>query len=150
MHVNTDISIVGGGIAGLTCAHVLARAGLDVTVIDKGKSGRGAGWVAAGMLSPLVEARLEEREVVEFGRHCLEFWPHYAAQLEEEGASSVGYRTEGTLVTGVERDHMAAIGHLFQEQQELGLPVERLTGYECRKLEPYLSPGISEGTVLCA
>lgn len=145
MRIITDICIAGSGIAGLSCARALARSGADVVLMERGFPGRGAGWAAAGMLSPLVEARLEEREVVEFGRHSLEFWPQFVESLREEGAESVGYRTEGTLVTGVERDHLAAIGHLFKEQQELGLPVERLTGYECRKLEPYLSPAVSEG-----
>lgn len=145
MRINTDICIAGGGIAGLTCARVLARAGLDVVLMESGDSGRGAGWVAAGMLSPLVEARLEEREVVEFGRNSLRFWPQFVEQLEAEAGSSIGYRTEGTLFTGVERDHLVMIDHLFREQKELGLPAERLSGYECRKLEPYLAPVISEG-----
>lgn len=143
--VRADICVVGGGIAGLTCARTLAQGGANVLVLERGTAGAGTAYVAAGMLAPLVEARLAEREVVEFGRDALAFWPAFVHALQAEADMSVDYRTEGTLVVGVERDHIAAIRHLYQEQQELGLPVERLSGYECRKLEPYLSPTVPEG-----
>lgn len=143
--IRADVCVVGGGIAGLTCARALAFAGADVVLVEKGRAGAGAAHVAAGMLAPLVEARLEEREVVGFGRDALEYWPGFVRMLEAEAQMPIDYRTEGTLVVGVERDHIAAIRHLHQEQRELGLPVERLSGYECRKLEPYLSPAVPEG-----
>lgn len=114
-------------------------------MLERATAGAGAAHVAAGMLAPLVEARLEEREVVGFGRDSLEFWPEFVRSLEAETELSVDYRTEGTLIVGVERDHIAAIRHLHEEQQQLGLPVEPLSGYECRKLEPYLSPAVPEG-----
>lgn len=143
--IHTDICVVGAGVSGLTIARALGMSGADVTVLERGKAGAGAAHVAAGMLSPLVEARLEEREVVSFGRACLEYWPEFAERIQAEVGESIDYRTEGTLVVGVERDHLSAINHLYSEQRELGLPADRLSGYECRRLEPYLSPNVSEG-----
>lgn len=33
-----EVAVVGGGIAGLTCAHFLAKQGLEVTLFDMGRS----------------------------------------------------------------------------------------------------------------
>ncbi|GBU12190.1 hypothetical protein AwEntero_07910 [Enterobacterales bacterium] len=41
---NSDIIVVGGGIAGCTCALLLARAGLSVILLERGaQAGRRAG-----------------------------------------------------------------------------------------------------------
>ena len=47
----TDALIVGSGYAGLSCALELARAGLDVTVVDANDIGSGASSRAAGLVS---------------------------------------------------------------------------------------------------
>jgi gamma-glutamylputrescine oxidase len=51
--IEVDICIVGGGLAGLTCAYELARAGRSVAVLEAravgwGASGRNGGFVGAG------------------------------------------------------------------------------------------------------
>ena len=140
-----DICVVGGGIAGLTVARAAARLGASVTVIEKGEMATGASHAAAGMLAPLVEARLEERDVVDFGYEALAFYPGFVAAIEEESGIDVGYRREGTLVVGVDRDDIEHLHHLHSEQISLGLPVEWLSGYECRQLEPSLAPSIPGG-----
>ncbi|MEP7217449.1 MAG: glycine oxidase ThiO [Bacteroidota bacterium] len=145
MHVVADFCIVGGGIAGLTLARSLSASGRTVAVVEREAIGRGAGYAAAGMLAPLVEARVEEREVVGFGYQALLNYPEFVADLEAESGMTVGYRREGTLIVGVDRDDTEAIRHQFREHQELGLPVEWLSGYECRNIEPCLAPGIPGG-----
>ena len=50
------IVIVGAGICGLGIGWHLARAGLEVTLFDRGEAGRGASWAAGGMLAPRAEA----------------------------------------------------------------------------------------------
>ncbi len=46
-----DVLVVGGGYAGLSCAHELARAGQSVAVLDAQRIGEGASTRAAGFLS---------------------------------------------------------------------------------------------------
>jgi glycine oxidase len=140
-----DICVIGGGIAGLTVARACAALGASTTVLEKGELARGASHAAAGMLAPLVEARLEERDLVRFGYEALARYPEFIAALEEESGIDVGYRREGTLVVGLDRDDVEQVRHLHSEQQLLGLPVEWLSGYECRQLEPSLAPSIPGG-----
>lgn len=141
----SDFCIIGGGISGLALARELGAAGASVVVVERGTAARGTGYVAAGMLAPLVEARLEERELLRFGHECLRAYPAFVAALESETGMSVDFRTEGTLIVALDRDDTELLRHQYQEQRELGLPVEWLSGYDCRKLEPCLAPGIPGG-----
>ena len=45
--------IIGGGVIGLMTARELAQAGLQVTLLERGQTGREASWAAGGILSPL-------------------------------------------------------------------------------------------------
>jgi len=47
----TDVLIIGSGYAGMCCAVELARAGMDVTVVDANDIGSGASSRAAGFTS---------------------------------------------------------------------------------------------------
>lgn len=48
----TDVVVVGGGIAGTSTAYHLARAGMDVVLLERGRIGSGATAAAVGVLSP--------------------------------------------------------------------------------------------------
>lgn len=145
MSSHYDFSVVGAGIAGLTVARALAARGARVIVFDRGVAGQGASRAAAGMLAPLIEARLEERPLAEFGREALEYYPGFVAELENQTGIDVGYRAEGTLYIAVDRDQLSLLRHSFQEQHRLGLPVEWMSGYDIREMEPYVAPGVSGG-----
>ena len=47
-----DVLIIGGGIIGVSAAYFLARAGVSVTVIEKGEVGRGCSYGNAGLICP--------------------------------------------------------------------------------------------------
>ena len=140
-----DFCIVGAGIAGLTLARELGGEGRKVVVLDRASPGHGATWAAAGMLAPLVEARLEERPLMEFGRQALEAYRQYLDDIAEETGIDCGYRDDGVLIVAVDRDHLALLRHAFQEQHDMGLPVEWASGYDLREREPYLAPGVPGG-----
>lgn len=51
---SADVVVIGAGVIGLSTALELRRAGLRVTVIERGSVGRGAAsWAGGGILSPL-------------------------------------------------------------------------------------------------
>ncbi len=47
-----DVLIIGGGIIGVSAAYFLARAGVGVTVIERGEVGRGCSYGNAGLICP--------------------------------------------------------------------------------------------------
>lgn len=65
--ITTGVVIVGGGIAGLTCAHVLCERGLDVTVVEQAFCGAGASGRSSGFITPDSELELSDL-VGKFGR----------------------------------------------------------------------------------
>ena len=52
-----DSPVIGGGINGLFSALELARAGLSVTLLERGATGPEASWAAGGIFSPLYPRR---------------------------------------------------------------------------------------------
>lgn len=60
-HLCADVAVVGGGYAGLTAALTLARAGLDVALIEASRIGSGASGRNGGQVS--MGQRLEQDEL---------------------------------------------------------------------------------------
>jgi D-amino-acid dehydrogenase len=52
MTSNTNILVIGGGVIGVCSAYYLAKAGCQVTMIDKGEICSGASYGNAGLISP--------------------------------------------------------------------------------------------------
>jgi glycine/D-amino acid oxidase-like deaminating enzyme/nitrite reductase/ring-hydroxylating ferredoxin subunit len=58
----TDVCVVGGGIAGITTAYLLARAGRRVVVLDKGRLGGGETGQTTAHLSSVADDHFQELE----------------------------------------------------------------------------------------
>ncbi|MFB9888315.1 FAD-dependent oxidoreductase [Planobispora takensis] len=136
--------LVGGGIIGLSVAWRAARRGLRVAVVDPAPAG-GASHAAAGMLAPVSEVTYTEEPLLRLGLASLARWPAFAAELAEDSGHDLDYRTEGTLDVAFGADDLAALDELATFMGRLGLPFERLTGRECRRLEPMLAPAVRGG-----
>lgn len=136
--------IVGGGVIGRSCAWETASRGLSVTVVDP-TPGRGASWVAAGMLAPVTETTFGEEDLVRLLVEAAERWPDFASRLAASADLDVGYRRCGTVVAAVDSADREVVDRLLTYQQELGLPAARLSASECRRLVPALSPSVRGG-----
>ena len=134
----TDVTVIGGGVIGLSVAWRAAQRGASVTVYDRGALGDGASRVAAGMLAPVSEADAGEPEILRAGLDSARRWPAFAAELE----LGDGYRTCGTLSVARDADEAEALERERALRTELGVPVTRLRGSEARRLEPGLAPGV--------
>ncbi|MFI9551473.1 glycine oxidase ThiO [Nonomuraea endophytica] len=142
MHV-----IVGGGVVGLSVAWRLARSGQPVTVVDPAPAS-GATHAAAGMLAPVSEITFTEEPLLRLGAASLARWPAFAAELTADaglGAGALDYRTDGTLDVAFGADDLAVLEETAGFMEKLGLRVERLSGRECRRLEPMLAPSVRGG-----
>ncbi|HVX22038.1 MAG TPA: glycine oxidase ThiO [Acidimicrobiales bacterium] len=142
--MTADVIVVGGGVVGLSSAWLAAGQGLAVTVLDPAP-GRGASWVAAGMLAPVTEATFGEEALVGLLVAAAERWPAFAAALADATGADVGYRPCGTVAVAVDADDRAVLDQMLAFQQSLRLPAERLLASDCRRLVPALSPGIRGG-----
>ena len=142
-HSNKRVIIVGGGIIGLGIGWQLAKAGCAVSIYERDQAGRAASWAAAGMLAPHAEVHFEERALLRLGVQSCRMYPEWVIELEADSQMSVGYRAEGTLIVGVDRDDARELEHLYESQQLLDLKVEWITGTEAREMEPLLSPKIT-------
>lgn len=121
-----------------------AAAGMDVAICDPAP-GRGASWVAAGMLAPVSEARAAEAPLVRICLTSVARWPAFAAELADDGGLDVGLRTEGTLQVAFDDDDRRAMDELLRVHRSLGLDSEWCSSIECRELEPLLSPRVRGG-----
>lgn len=128
----TRAVVIGAGVAGLTVALELKRAGVEVTVIDRA-DGMGAAqcsWWAGGMLAPWCERESAEEAVITDGRHAADWW--------EEAVGNVA--RNGTLVIAPSRD-----------RGELKRFARRTTGHETigtaemGDLEPDLAGRFAQG-----
>lgn len=141
--MDDSVLIVGGGAIGLGIGFELVRRGTPVTILEKGRAGRGTSWQAAGMLAPDAEIEFEELELYRLNRESLRRWPAFAERVENASGRTVDYRTEGTLIVADDRDSAEALQRHFSFQKEQGLNVEWMTGEEAREVEPFLAPGLS-------
>lgn len=97
--MHSDILIIGGGINGLLSALQLRRAGLQVTVLERGEMGRASTWAGAGILSPLLpwDYGPEVNALSERGRAL---WPELAEFLRLQTGIDPEYWPCGMLALG--------------------------------------------------
>ena len=90
------VSVIGAGIAGLTCALELSTRGASVEVLERAPQlgGAGCSWFAGGMLAPWCERESSGPLIAELGAESLRWWrDHFAGTV-----------VNGTLVVAHARD----------------------------------------------
>ena len=137
------VAVVGGGVIGLSVAWELGEAGYRVVLVDP-EPGRGASWVAGGMLAPVTESWPGEDDVLALGAASLDLWPAFAERLRAVGGDP-GLRTHGTLALALDSADVGTLAVLAEYLSAQGRDVERLTGRELRALEPGLGPRVRSG-----
>ena len=137
------VVIIGAGISGLAIGWRVARAGRQVTILERGQAGRAASWAAAGMLAPRIEAEPGEEATLGMMLESRDRWADYARVLEAASGMDVGYRSEGTLAVALDRDDAERLQFNFRFQRRLGLSVEWLSGRQARAREAHLARGVT-------
>jgi glycine oxidase len=132
-----DVTILGGGVIGLSIADELARAGAKVRVLDKSEFGTEASWAGAGMLAPGSLERATTPEALLRGlSHRL--WPNLVAWLQAETGVDSGYRMSGAVrlfESEAQRDAELATWNAES------VPVESLDSESLSELEPAVASG---------
>ncbi|HWF73449.1 MAG TPA: glycine oxidase ThiO [Solirubrobacteraceae bacterium] len=135
-----DVVVIGGGAIGLAVAWRAAQAGLEVTVLERGRPGGETSFVAAGMLAPISEATPTERGLLALGLRSAAHYQAFVAELADASGRDPGYLPCGTLAVARDGDEAQALEREFEMRRGLGLEVERLRPSAARRLEPALAP----------
>ena len=136
-----DVVVVGGGIAGTSAAYHLARAGVEVVLIERGSIGGGATAAAVGVLSPPL--RQPFHETVHFrGRNAaIELWQIAARSIQglaqllwDRGkAEEVGLDLSGGYVLAEPHtNHQMRLA--YEALNRNGLPVDWISSADVRRL----------------
>jgi glycine oxidase len=89
------IAVAGGGILGLSCALVLRRRGLQVTVLEAGEAAKEASWAAGGMLA--VEDPENPPALLHLSRYSRALYGRFLQAIEELSRQRVTLRTHETI-----------------------------------------------------
>ena len=140
-----DLVVIGGGVIGLSCAWRAAQRGARVAVVERSRPPAGATRVAAGMLAPVGELSFGEPELLKLTLAAAELYPDFVAELEAASGLPTGYRRDGALHVGLDRDEAAELRRVHELQRSLDLGAEWLPPRRCRELEPGLTPSLNGG-----
>jgi glycine oxidase len=126
------VTVLGAGIAGLTCALELAERGASVEVLERAPqlAAAGCSWFAGGMLAPWCERENSPPLIVSLGTESLSWWRQRFA----------GTVVKGTLVVAHARD----TAELLQFGRRTA-NFERVAGEAIAELEPDLAGRFSQG-----
>lgn len=101
MKQNPDILIVGGGLIGMLSAWELARAGLRVSLLERGDTGRESSWAGGGILSPLYPWRYADA-VSQLAKWSQAVYPELLDELQQFSGIDPELQTSGLLILDVE------------------------------------------------
>lgn len=132
-----DVSIIGGGVIGLSLAWELSKRGQSVQVIDRGEPGREASWAGAGILPPATR-RAGDHSLDQLRGLACELHPRWAAELQQLTGIDTGYRRCGGLYLARLPGEAAALAAWAGSLAEEGIRAERLSAADLGELEPGL------------
>jgi glycine oxidase len=136
-----DVLVVGGGVIGCAIAYELAKAGLAVTVVERGSPGCEASSAGAGMLIPGA-ASSAPSPMLNLALASKALYPDLALELRERTGLDVEYETGGNLHCFLDEGDEALGRASCAWQREAGLKAELLGRAEALALEPDLSPEV--------
>lgn len=140
-----NVVVVGGGVVGCAVAYFLAKRGVHVTVLDRGRMGREASFAAAGILGAQSEthgaSEASRRELVR-ARSLVAPW---VRELEAVSGIRVGYRRAGVLHVAFNEHQMEALRVESEAQAAIGLRGELCDPTACLEHEPALASNVQLG-----
>ena len=130
----SDVIVIGAGIVGAACAYYAARAGLDVTVVDRGPVA--GGTTGSGEGNVLVSDK-EPGPELDLALLSNRLWRELA-----ETAGGFEFEAKGGLVVAQTPEIQRRLAGLAAEQGAEHRPV---AAGDLRDLEPHLAAGLAGG-----
>lgn len=148
------VTVVGAGIVGCAVAYELATRGVQVRVVDRRGSGRGATSASAGILAPHIEGH--SASLLRLGVCSLDEYDTFLQRVGGDAGGDVGgetvrpieFRRTGTLQVARDEDEARQLEQLAGTLRARGVPHSLLDARDTRGLEPGLRDGIRAGLVV--
>lgn len=142
-----DIAIIGSGLMGRLLALYVKRLGASVCLYDQGdkKGSTSAARAAAGLLTPLSESLIADRQIVDMGFKSLHLWSDILASLQ----AYTFLQRQGTLVVAHQQDKNE-LQHFEQHliKHYANFNWQKLTRDQLQALEPSLAKRFSQALFL--
>lgn len=130
----SDIVIVGGGVAGLCTGLQLARAGREVVILERDEPWGDASGANAGTIS----LQVKRPEVLDVTLAAIRLWREFGDDL----GIDVGFVQEGGLRVATSAADVANLRQSVELQQARGLEVELWEGAALEGRAPWLGPEV--------
>lgn len=129
-----DVVVIGGGVMGCACACYLARAGLDVVLLEQYEIGCAASGASAGGV------RQQNRIVQELplAIRAIGMWK----TLEQDLGYDLEYRRGGHLTLIEQEELLPRLEASIERQRQRGLELRLVRGEELRELVPHVGPQV--------
>ncbi|MEV0400286.1 FAD-binding oxidoreductase [Actinoallomurus sp. NPDC050550] len=137
---STDVVIVGGGVVGAACAYYAARAGLSVTVVERGAVAGGTTGAGEGNL--LVSDK-EPGPELDLALLSSALWAELAAR--DGLGAAFEYEAKGGLVVAETEKGVAGLAELAVRQRAAGVDVDSVPAADLPGYEPQLAPDLAGG-----
>ncbi|MCS7207020.1 MAG: FAD-binding oxidoreductase [Dehalococcoidia bacterium] len=135
-----DIVVIGAGVAGASIAYYLAKAGAQVTLLERHQPGGYTTWASFGLINA---ARKRPEHYHRFSRMAIDAYGPLAEEVGEEVLIGTGVLHWPASLGGP-----AETERLAQELTRFGYPFQRLSPREAAELEPAVHPLHAEGPIL--
>jgi sarcosine oxidase, subunit beta len=153
--MRTDVLIVGGGLAGSATAYYLARAGAEVTLIERGSLNGRASGANAGSL----HLQIPHAEYVALGPAWARAFAPVLPMMRESAAMWAGLKEElgvdlevaltGGLLVAETEEQLRVVAEKATLERAYGIETRILGQGELRALAPYVSARMI-GAAFCA
>jgi len=149
--MNTDVLIIGGGLAGCATAYFLAREGIDVLLVEHFDLNTQASGANAGSLHIQIPHDAFVTEGADWAR---EFAPTIRLMTEstklwatigDEIDCDLEVKITGGLLVAHTQGQMRDIGRKADIERRHGVTIELLDRNEVRELAPYISDNVIGG-----
>lgn len=137
----TDVVVVGGGIAGTSAAYHLAAAGVKTLLLEQGRVGEGATAAAIGVLSPPMRQPFDETVHFRGEDTARRIWEFALRSVAGLGRLLTDRGDAAATELDLSGGHVLADAHSlhqvegsFRALERAGLPVEWLSGDATRAM----------------
>ncbi len=129
-----DVVVIGGGVMGCASACYLARAGLDVVLLEQHRIGCAASGASAGG----VRQQNRVAQELPLAIRAIGMWK----TLEQDLGYDLEYRRGGHLTLIEQEGLMPRLEDSIERQRQRGLELRLVRGQELRELVPHVGPQV--------